>query len=288
LTPPLGPGGSSFDGRVPHDVGLIACDLDGTLLGPDLVIRERTRAAIAAARAAGIHVAICTGRMFQSALPYARAAGLDGPIVCYQGAAVVDVATAEFLLHEPIPVDLALDAIDAIEAIGHTLNVYVDDELYVSELTPEAERYAAFQHLTIYPVGDLRAWLRRPPTKLVSVGEPDAMDALKLHMLERFDDRLHISKSLAIFLELSRKGVTKGSGLAFLANLLGVPLEHVVAFGDAENDLELLRNAGFGISVSNGDPVLLGIADAICPPADEEGPAQVIEAIVAGRRTLAP
>jgi hypothetical protein len=273
---------------LPGAVQLIACDLDGTLLAADLVIRERTRAAIAAARAAGIHVAIVTGRMYQSALPYARAAALEGPIVCYQGAAVVDPATGDYLLHEPIPVALAREAIAEIEEAGHTLNVYVDDELYVAELTSEAERYATFQHLEIHPVGNLLAWLERPPTKLVSVGEPDAMDALKAHMIERFGDRLHISKSLAIFLELSRKGITKGSGTAFLASRLGVSSEQVVAIGDAENDVELLRFAGCGICVANGDPNVLAIADLVCPPADEEGPAQVIEAIVAGRRTLAP
>jgi Cof subfamily protein (haloacid dehalogenase superfamily) len=279
---------SGPDSLLPADVRLIACDLDGTLLAADLVIRERTRAAIAAAQAAGIHVVIVTGRMYQSALPYARAAGLEGPLICYQGAAVVDPATGDYLLHEPIPVPLAREAIAEIEATGHTLNVYVDDELYVAKLTAEAERYATFQHLEIHPIGDLLGWLERPPTKLVSVGEPDAMDALKEHMLERFGDRLHISKSLAIFLELSRKGITKGSGTAFLATRLGVAPEQIVAIGDAENDVELLQYAGCGVCVASGDPNVLALADLACPGPDEEGPAQVIEAIVGGRRTLAP
>jgi HAD superfamily hydrolase (TIGR01484 family) len=164
--------------------------------------------------------------------------------------------------------------------------VYVDDELYVAEVTPGAERYARFQQLELHVVGDLLAWLDRPPTKLVSVAEPEEIDALKAHMVARFDDRLHISKSLPIFLELSRKGVTKGSGLAFLAELLGIARESVVAFGDAENDLELLRYAGYGICVANGDPTVLGIADHVCPPAEEEGVAQVLEAIVEHRRRI--
>ena len=270
----------------PREVELVACDLDGTLLASDLVIRERTVAAIAAARQAGIRVAIVTGRMYQSAVRYARAAGLDEPIVCYQGAAVVDPSTGEFLRHEPIPVELAREAIAAVQEAGHGLNAYVDDELYVAEITPEAERYARFQHLELHRVGDLLAWLERPPTKLVSVAEPEEIDLLKERMVARFGDRLHISKSLPIFLELSRKGVTKGSGLAFLARLLEVEQDRVVAFGDAENDLELLQWAGYGISVANGDPTVLGIADDVCPSAEEEGVAQVLEAIVERRRRI--
>jgi Cof subfamily protein (haloacid dehalogenase superfamily) len=270
----------------PPEVELVACDLDGTLLAPDLVIRERTRAAIAAVRAAGVRFVIVTGRMFQSAVRYARAAGLDEPIVCYQGAAVVDSSTGEFLRHEPIPLGIAREAVAAVQEAGHTLNAYVDDELYVAEITPEAERYARFQHLEVHPVGDLLAWLDKPPTKLVSVAEPDEIDELKRQMVARFDHGLHISKSLPIFLEFSRKGVTKGSGLAFLTERLGIARERVVGFGDAENDVELLQWAGYGICVANGDPAALGAADHVCPSADDEGVAQVLEAMLESRRRI--
>jgi Cof subfamily protein (haloacid dehalogenase superfamily) len=262
-------------------VGLVACDLDGTLLAADLVIRERTRWAIAAARAAGVRVAIATGRMFRSALPYARAAGIGEPIICYQGAAVVDPATGEFLRHEPIPLPAAREAIAAVRKAGYTLNAYVDDELYVAEVTPEAERYAVFQNLEIHAVGDLLAWLSAPPTKLVAVGEPGQMDALKTVVVPLLGDRLHISKSLPIFLEFSRKGITKGSGLAFLARRLGIERGRVVAFGDAENDVELLEWAGYGVAVATADDSLRALADLVCPPAEEEGVAQVLEAYLA-------
>ena len=193
----------------------------------------------------------------------------------------MDPASGEFLRQEPIPIDLAREAIAAIQDAGFGLNAYVDDELYVAELTPEAERYARFQHLEVHPVGDLLAWLERPPTKLVSVAEPQEIDALKTTMVARFDHRLHISKSLPIFLEFSRAGVTKGSGLAYLAGRLGFTAERTVAFGDGENDVELLEWAGYAIAVEDAHPRLAGIADLVCPPADEEGVAQVIESYLA-------
>jgi Cof subfamily protein (haloacid dehalogenase superfamily) len=246
-----------------------------------VLLRERTRAAIGAARAAGIRVLLVTGRMFQSVRPYARAADIADPVICYQGAAVVDPGTGEFLVHEPIPVELALEAIAAVSEAGFPLNCYVDDELYVAELSPEADRYAAFQNLRIHEVGDLSSWLDRDPTKLVVVGASEQLDVLEVSMHERFDGRLHVSKSLPIFLEFSREGVTKGSGLAYLAGLLGFSAERTVAFGDGENDVELLEWAGYAIAVENAHPRLAGLADLVCPPAEEEGVAQVIESYLA-------
>jgi Cof subfamily protein (haloacid dehalogenase superfamily) len=268
----------------PRHIEAFACDLDRTLIASDVVLRERTKAAIAAARADGIRVVIVTGRMFQSALPYAHEAGIDDPIVCYQGAAVVDPETRKFLSHDPIPLPLARETIAAVEAAGHSLNVYVGDELYVAEVTPEAERYAYFQELEIHPVGNLIDWLDEPPTKLVSVGEAEALDVLRDHMQALFDSRLHISKSLPIFLEFSRKGVTKGSGLAFLARLLGFERVKTVAFGDAENDVEMLEWAGYAVAVENADDRVLALADHVCPTAENEGVAQVIEAYLTGSR----
>ncbi|TML88986.1 MAG: hypothetical protein E6G08_06865, partial [Actinobacteria bacterium] len=81
----------------PRAIEAFACDLDRTLIGEDAVLRPRTRAAIATARDAGIHVVIVTGRMFRSVLPYVREAGLTDLVVCYQGAVVADPATGEFL-----------------------------------------------------------------------------------------------------------------------------------------------------------------------------------------------
>jgi Cof subfamily protein (haloacid dehalogenase superfamily) len=246
-----------------------------------VLLRERTRTAIRAARREGIRVLLVTGRMFQSVLPYARAAGIDDPVVCYQGAAVVDPGSGEFLAHEPIPVELALETIAAVEGAGFPLNCYVDDELYVAEATPEADRYAAFQNLRIHQVGDLSSWLERDPTKLVVVGVSEELDVLEVSMHERFDGRLHVSKSLPIFLEFSRAGVTKGSGLAYLAGRLGFTSERTVAFGDGENDVELLEWAGYAVAVEDAHPRLAGIADLVCPPADEEGVAQIIESYLA-------
>jgi Cof subfamily protein (haloacid dehalogenase superfamily) len=227
-------------------------------------------------------VVIVTGRMYRSVARYLAEAGLDDPVVCYQGAVVAD-GDGRFLRHVPIPLELAREAVDAVTAKGVHLNAYVGDELYVAEITPEARAYADFQHIPLHAVGDLRAWLDEPPTKLVAVGERHAMDAFEERMKAQLGDRLYISKSLPEFVEFASPDVNKASGLEFLADRLGFSRERTVAFGDGENDVELVDWAGYGVAVANAHDRVLAAADLVCPSDEEEGVAQVLEAYLDSR-----
>ena len=207
---------------------------------------------------------------------------LGEPAICYQGAAVVD-ADGSWLLHVTIDVDLAREAIAALEAEGFHPNVYVDDELYVSQMTEHAEAYASFQGLDIHVVGEVTAWLERPPTKVVCVGDPDFLDGVAARMKNAFDGRLTISKSLPYFLEFTALGITKGSGLDFLAERMGFTPEQTISFGDGENDVELVSWAGYGIAVENAHARVKAVADWVCPSAEHEGVAGVLEALLDSR-----
>jgi Cof subfamily protein (haloacid dehalogenase superfamily) len=263
-------------------VQAFAADLDRTLIGEDGTLRPRTLGAIARARAAGIPLVVATGRMFRSVKPYLELAGVDAPTVCYQGGAVVDPRDGSFLLHEPISLPLARRAIAALQELGHPPNVYVRDQLYVAEHTPYSRAYAEFQHLPVTEVGDLLEWIDAGPTKLVAVGEPGELAVLRAALEERFGGLLHLTTSLPHLLELGNPSVSKGSGLTYVATRLGVDLDRVVAFGDGENDIELLAVAGFGVAVEESHPLLREHADWICPGPESEGVAAVIEAYLDG------
>jgi Cof subfamily protein (haloacid dehalogenase superfamily) len=214
---------------------------------------------------------------------YLEPAALAEPVICYQGAVVAD-ADGKWLRHEPIPLALAREAIGLVEHEGHGLNVYVDDELYVSRATQGSREYAGFQQLEIHEVGNLLDWLDEPPTKLVCVGEPAELDGVEERMKAHFGDRLYISKSLPYFLEFAAAGVTKGAGLDFLGAHMGFTREQTIAFGDGENDVELVEWAAFGIAVENAHARVKAVADWICPSAEDEGVAQVLEALLDSQR----
>ena len=253
------------------------------MIGEDAALRPRTRGAIERARAAGIHVILVTGRMFQSARPYALEAGLDDPVICYQGAVVAEPRTGRWLRHVPIPLELARQTIGVLEDEGFSPNCYVDDELYVAAVTPGARRYTEFQHLQLHEVGDLLEWLHAPPTKLVVIDDPHVLDELEVRMKSYFGGRLYISKSLPYFLEFASPDVTKAAGLDFVSTALGFTAERTVAFGDGENDVELLEWAGYAVAVENAHERVKAVADFVCPGVDDEGVAQVLEAYLDSR-----
>jgi Cof subfamily protein (haloacid dehalogenase superfamily) len=259
-------------------VAAFAVDLDRTLIAKDAVLRPRTREAIAHVRGRGVHVIVVTGRMFRAVRPYLEEAGLDDPVVCYQGAVVADPVSGEFLRQVPIPREVALEAIDVVVAAGFHMNCYVNDLLYVAVVTPEARAYADFQGLEIHEVGPLHEWLHDDPTKLVAVGDPAALDTLEAELKPRFHGRLFVSKSLPYFLEFAHPDVSKGAGLQWVADLLGFTAAETVACGDGENDRELLDWAGFRVAVANAHPEILARADLVVPDVEHEGVADLLDA----------
>lgn len=241
-------------------------------------MHPRTRGAIARSQAAGIPVIVATGRMFRSVGPYLAEAGIEEPVVCYQGAAVVDPASGTFLLHEPLELDTAREVITLLAALGHPPNCYVGDSLYVDRHTEYSRRYAEFQHLPVEEVGDLVSWLVEAPTKLVAVADPEAIPALRAAVASQLAGRVFVTTSLPHLLEMGNPAASKGTGIAFVAERLGISLDRIVSFGDGENDLELIAEAGFGVAVEDANPLLLERADWVCPSAEVEGVATVIDA----------
>jgi hydroxymethylpyrimidine pyrophosphatase-like HAD family hydrolase len=109
------------------------------------------------------------------------------------------------------------------------------------------------------------------------------LDDLEARMKAIFDGRLFISKSLPYFLEFASPDVTKGAGLEFLSRRLGFTPARTIAFGDGENDVELLEWADYGVAVANAHERVKAVASLVCPSVDEEGVAQVIEAFLDSR-----
>jgi Cof subfamily protein (haloacid dehalogenase superfamily) len=246
-------------------------------------LHGRTIAALRAAEQAGVRVIVVTGRMVQSVRRALAPAQLHEPVICYQGAVVTD-EDGNWLRHVPIPLDLAREAITFVQAEEYSPNVYVGDELYVGHATPGSLEYAQYNHLELHEVGEVLDWLSEPPTKLVCVGDSNELDGVERRAKAHFGERMYISKSLPHFLEFAAPGVTKGAGLDFLAEHLGFTPEETVAFGDGENDVELVEWAGYGVAVANAHERVKAVADWIAPSARDEGVAQVLEALLDSKR----
>jgi hypothetical protein len=255
----------------------LALDLDGTLIGKDLILSPRVRGTISAAVARGAQVTLVTGRMFQSTLPFAQELGVTLPLICYQGALIRDPVSREVLYHQPVPLPLARQVIQVVRQWGLHVNVYVDDELYVERLTPEAERYGSISKVPIHLVGDLLSFLSTDPTKLVIVSDEATIDRAVRELQSHFGEALYVTESYPIFCEIAHPGCNKGRSLEWLAARYGFPREEVLAIGDGPNDVEMIRWAGLGIAMGNAPEEVRAAADWVTGTVQEEGAALALE-----------
>src|SRR3954470_3249593 len=106
-------------GRGASVIRLLAIDLDGTLIGEDLVISPANRAAIAAAQAQGVRATLATGRMFRSTLTFARELKITTPLICYQGSLIRDRVSAEIIFHQALPLAASLEVIGLLRREGY-------------------------------------------------------------------------------------------------------------------------------------------------------------------------
>ncbi|MEA2518422.1 MAG: hypothetical protein QOF49_502, partial [Chloroflexota bacterium] len=221
-------------------IGLIALDLDGTLIDDGLRLRPRTVAAIRAARERGIAVSIVTGRMTTSALPFARTLGLVDPIVAYQGALVRalpprtdDPRLGRILAHRPLAPDAARDVLAWSKAVGLEPHVNHLERFVIQADDPRAEDYSAFLGARAEVVDDLGVWLRFPISKVIAVAA--AADPIPESVLadgrRRFAGRAAVTLSHPRFLEFLAPGMSKLVGVRHLARRAGVPLGRILAIG---------------------------------------------------------
>jgi Cof subfamily protein (haloacid dehalogenase superfamily) len=252
---------------------LVASDLDGTLLPPDLEFTPQTIAGIAALRAAGVVFAICTGRMFQSARDMAARLDLhEGLIVCYQGALVADLGTGEWLLHLPMSGDKAAEVVRKLRALRRHVNVFIDDEYYVEELDEWARRYAEYSKVECHAVGDLAALVkRRPPTKIVVSAEPDDAADLLPQLQDLWAGQLYVTRSLPHLIEINDEQATKSNALEFVCRRLGLRRERTVTCGDGLNDVDMLRWAGLGVAMAQAVDEVRASADLVVTQDDLGG-----------------
>ena len=269
-------------------IGLIALDLDGTLIGDDLVLGRRTIAAIGAARERGIAVSIVTGRMTTSALPYARTLGLTDPIVAYQGALIRELPPRErdprlgrILAHHPLAAAAAREVIGWAKGVGLEPHVNHLERFIIGADDPRAEDYSSFLGARAEVVPDLPRWLQRPVSKVISVAA--ASDPIPESVLAegraRFAGVAAVTISHPRFLEFLAPGVSKLGGVRHLARRARVPLGRVLAIGDQFNDLEMIAGVGHGAAMPSAPAPVRAAARYVAPPLADEGVAQLIEGL---------
>ncbi len=224
-------------------------------------------AALERIKGGGVTVIATTGRPFPGALPWAQKLGLDGPIICYQGAEVRTLDN-ERLLDHGIPHDVAMEVIRYARHRNLHVHAYRDDDLIVERDRPEAHRYSQHAGMPIHLVPDLDTAMGPTTPKLVIVAEPAELERLLPQARARWKGKLNVATSTPDYLEFTNHNSDKSEALKFLSERLGVPREQTAAAGDGRNDASMIAWAGLGVAVRGSPDEVIQAADGrtISPP----------------------
>jgi Cof subfamily protein (haloacid dehalogenase superfamily) len=260
----------------PGGFKLLALDVDGTLVDRGLEIRPRNLEALQRAIGEGLRVVLATGRMFRSALRYAELIGTLEPLICYQGA-LVRAPDGVTLREWSVSAECAARAVRFGRDNKLHVNLYRDDTFYVEQLGRGAERYAQVAQMEPVFIQDLMEVAANGSTKVVFVDDHERLQELLPAMQKAFAPEARVTFSLPEFLEIVRADVSKAKALDVVCRRDGVAPAEVLAAGDAPNDIELFRYAGFAAAPRNAFPGALAEADAVIAPPEEDGIAELVD-----------
>jgi Cof subfamily protein (haloacid dehalogenase superfamily) len=263
-------------------ISLLALDLDGTLMGDDMVIRsDRVLRAIEAAQARGVLVTLATGRMFDHALPYARELGITAPLICYQGGVIRDVEGAVPFYRVTMAPELVREVLAWRAERGYELALYAGEGVFIDERRRPESVYHQMLGSRLVWVDDLATVAAdHDPLKFVVFVAPGQTGATADDLRRRFGERVVIARSHEIIVEGNPPGVSKGGALAWLAAHLGVSQAQVMAIGDQDNDVSMIDWAGIGVAMGNASAATKAVADWVAPSVADDGAAVAIERFI--------
>ena len=250
---------------------LAAVDLDGTLLGPDKLISDQNAAAIHRLNENGARVIIASGRRHQNSIRFQRQLQLSGPIIACQGGLIRDGESGNVIEAHFLPQTVAREIAEEAEENGVQPIYYHLDHLYVPEGNNRwLDLYEARVGERAETLPSLSQLDGRRALKIVWYGDPVVLRKIRPEMAVRYKGKVDILSTESENLEFMPRGINKAAALEKVAREFGVPQEQVLAFGDAENDLQMLAWAGMGVAMRHGNPAAISVARMVSPPGPPE------------------
>ncbi len=255
---------------------LFAIDLDGTLLYDLDTMSERMVAFIKSLQKEGHKIVIATGRPYRASDFIYDRLGLDTPIINYNGGLISHPNDDGF---EEINITVDKDALIEIfdQNLSYIHNAFseVRDAIY---LYKDDETIRPFLHKTddspLY-VGHFKDILDHDPNGALIMAEGNGGEMIKRYVDDHPDDEIsariwHVSKTYDAIVEVYPTKVNKGMALAKVAAYLKIPRERIIAFGDGQNDIEMIEYAKVGVAMKNAYPELRKKANLVLPHTSEE------------------
>jgi Cof subfamily protein (haloacid dehalogenase superfamily) len=259
---------------------LVASDIDGTILGHDGRISDRTVRAFHACRSAGVELVFVTGRPPRWLHPLEEQLGHTGTVICSNGAVVWDLEEDKVVSAQTMAMDDIFEIRRIIKKLRPTA-LFAAETLTGFHLEPGFIENGSSELLSEFTPAPLASTLTAEDAvvkflAIVREGTADEFLAQVGPAVGNLASVTHSAPTVAM-LELAVPGINKAVTLAEYAASLGIDAADVVAFGDMPNDIEMLRWAGQGYAMASGHPEAIRAAGQQAPHFDDDGVAQILE-----------
>lgn len=245
------------------NIKLVMCDLDGTMIGKDEAIANFIPPLIQDLESRGIRFAIATGRTPELAIPIIKKLGISGPCVMTNGAIVVQgqkILTKETFMVNPLQSYL-------LKAAELGMSVIFAGEVFDTILQPtpwlqkQSELFGRYQHVYMPQPKD---WETLELSKITIWDKTRQIERVTDELIAAQFESYSIIKYDSGCVEIAPKGISKQTGVAYIAQMLSIDMSEVMAIGDHFNDLEMLTAAGIGVALGEAPEPVRHAADYVC------------------------
>ena len=262
---------------------MIVLDLDDTLLRDDHTISERTKEALMKAQEIGVKVVLASGRPTFAMKPIAEELSLakyGSYILSFNGSKIIDWKDKQELFSSTLHPEAAHKLYDISRREGVFIHTYIGDEIVTEDENPHTATESAITNLPVKLVDSFKDSVTEPVVKCLMVYEPEKLKLVETKLQAELSDEFSVMRSKPYFLEFTGKGVTKGTSLNQLIQLLGIEREEVIAMGDSYNDLEMIKFAGLGVAMGNAPEDIKAEENYVTDTNMNDGVAKVVEEFV--------
>ncbi|WAA13054.1 Cof-type HAD-IIB family hydrolase [Fervidibacillus halotolerans] len=262
---------------------LIALDLDGTLLTDKKTISDKTKKVLKQVQEEGHIVMISTGRSYRMSEMYYKELGLTSPIVNFNGAFVHHPLKPEWgTIHEPLEIETAKEIVTTCEEYSfRNIVAEVVDKVFIHYHDEKLLNLIQIGNPTI-TTGDLRTSLLENPTNMLIHSDQKSVDHIRSFLSDTLSDKIEYRTWADPYhvIEINKRGINKAVGLKKVADSYQIPKDRIIAFGDEDNDVEMLQFAKYGIAMGNGIDRVKEVAKDVTLTNEQDGVAVYLEKLL--------
>ena len=271
------------------EIKLIASDLDGTLLTSDKKITPRLLSALEKAVEKGISFVPATGRVFESIPESIKTMPFLKYVICSNGAVIYDAVEKKNIIENYLDEKAVEETMDVLEGRNVVVEIFKDGKAYTDRKVYENLSdygifggHAEYVLTTRLPVDDLYEEIKKCRNCLENINLIFNDDDERMEVWRLLKEKNHASVTTSAHnnIEVTAKKATKANALSDLCKMLDIEKENVIAFGDSNNDIDMIEFSGIGVAMANGDDEIKNKADIITENCDNFGVAVILEKII--------